>query len=77
MCRAYAKENRLSDMERLVERMKITGCAAIGATFEETLESFGLSSGGEDKSALSAVDDSADDAGGDDVEELSLDENDK
>lgn len=56
MCRAYAKENRLNDMERLIERMKVAGLAPLGATFLETLESFGLSTAGEEKST---VDDSA------------------
>jgi len=60
MCRAFAKENRLSDMERVVERMKIAGFAPLGATFLETLESFGLSSGGEEKFTETAVERSAD-----------------
>jgi len=60
MCRAYAKENRLSDMERVVERMKITGIAPLGATFLETLESFGLSTGCEEKFTASPLESSAD-----------------
>jgi pentatricopeptide repeat protein len=73
ICRAYAKENRLSDMERLVERMKIAGIAPPAATFLETLESFGLSSESGETLTESAVevpandDDEDDDVSHDDV----------
>lgn len=65
--RAYAEENRLSDMERLVERMKIAGIAPSAATFLETLESFGLSSGSGGNLTESAAEVPANDDDDDDV----------
>lgn len=54
-------------MERLVERMKIAGIAPSAATFLETLESFGLSSGSGGNLTESAAEVPANDDDDDDV----------
>lgn len=60
-CRAYAKENRASDMKRLMERMRMVGIVPCAATFLEALESFSLSSGSEENSTeIPAYDDDSD-----------------